>query len=174
LVKRCLTKNNFIESLREAALTTAMVFTLLIGANILGHFMIMSHIPESLSRWIINSGINRYLVLSIICIIYIILGCLMEGMAIMVLTLPVIFPLVLQMGFDPVWFGVMVTLFIEVGLIVPPLGLNVIAVSGIAKNISMSTIFRGIVPFSIGIAVCVIILIIFPQIALFLPQTMGP
>jgi TRAP-type C4-dicarboxylate transport system permease large subunit len=97
----------------------------------------------------------------------------MEGMAIMVLTLPVVFPLVLQMGFDPIWFGVMVTLFIEMGLITPPVGVNVFVISGIAKDIPMYTIFRGIVPFFFAMVICMIILIIFPQIALFLPQTMG-
>jgi tripartite ATP-independent transporter DctM subunit len=174
VVKGRLTRSNLISSLREAALTTAMIFTILIGANILGYFMTVSQIPESLSRWIVSLGLNRYVVMSIICIIYIILGCLMEGMAIMVLTLPVVFPLVLQMGFDPIWFGVMVTLFIEMGLITPPVGVNVFVISGIAKDIPMYTIFRGIVPFFFAMVICMIILIIFPQIALFLPHTMGP
>jgi C4-dicarboxylate transporter DctM subunit len=173
VVKGRLTRSNLISSLREAALTTAMIFTILIGANILGYFMTVSQIPESLSRWIVSLGLNRYVVMSIICIIYIILGCLMEGMAIMVLTLPVVFPLVLQMGFDPIWFGVMVTLFIEMGLITPPVGVNVFVISGIAKDIPMYTIFRGIVPFFFAMVICMIILIIFPQIALFLPHTMG-
>jgi tripartite ATP-independent transporter DctM subunit len=172
-IKGRLTGNNLLSSLRETALTTAMVFTILIGANILGYFMTVSQIPESLCRWIVSLGLNRYMVMSIICIIYIILGCLMEGMAIMVLTLPVVFPLVLQMGFDPIWFGVMVTLFIEMGLITPPVGVNVFVISGIAKDIPMYTIFRGIVPFFFAMVICMIILIIFPQIALFLPQTMG-
>jgi TRAP-type C4-dicarboxylate transport system permease large subunit len=97
----------------------------------------------------------------------------MEGMAIMVLTLPVVFPLVVQMGFDPIWFGVMVTLFIEMGLITPPVGVNVFVISGIAKEVPMYTIFRGIVPFFVAMVICMIVLIIFPQIALFLPQTMG-
>jgi tripartite ATP-independent transporter DctM subunit len=172
-IKGRLTGNNLLSSLRETALTTAMVFTILIGANILGYFMTVSQIPESLCGWIVSLGLNRYMVMSIICIIYIILGCLMEGMAIMVLTLPVVFPLVLQMGFDPIWFGVMVTLFIEMGLITPPVGVNVFVISGIAKDIPMYTIFRGIVPFFFAMVICMIILIIFPQIALFLPQTMG-
>ena len=97
----------------------------------------------------------------------------MEGMAIMVLTLPVVFPIVVQMGFDPIWFGVMVTLFIEMGLITPPVGVNVFVISGIAKEVPMYTIFRGIAPFFVAMIICMIILIIFPQIALFLPQTMS-
>jgi tripartite ATP-independent transporter DctM subunit len=173
IVKKRLNRENLFSALHETALTTAMVFTILIGANILGYFMTVSRIPESLSSLIVSMDLNKYLVISIICVIYIILGCLMEGMAIMVLTLPVVFPLVVQMGFDPIWFGVMVTLFIEMGLITPPVGVNVFVISGIAKEVPMYTIFRGIVPFFVAMVICMIVLIIFPQIALFLPQTMG-
>jgi tripartite ATP-independent transporter DctM subunit len=172
-IKGRLTGNNLLSSLRETALTTAMVFTILIGANILGYFMTVSRIPESLSGLIVSLGLHRYVVISIICIIYIVLGCLMEGMAIMVLTLPVVFPLIMQMGFDPIWFGVIVTLLIEIGLITPPVGVNVFIISGIAKEVPMYTIFRGIVPFFLAMILCLILLIAFPQIALFLPQTMG-
>lgn len=173
LVKRRLNRKSLFSALYETTLTTAMVFTILIGANILGYFMTVSQIPESLARLIVGLGLNRYLVMSIICIIYIILGCLMEGMAIMVLTLPVVFPIVVQMGFDPIWFGVVITIFIEMGLITPPVGVNVFVISGIAKDIPMYTIFRGVMPFFAAMVICLILLIIFPQIALFLPQTMG-
>ncbi len=173
LVKRRLDRENLFSALQETALTTAMVFTILIGANILGYFMTISQIPESLSRSIVSLGLNRYVVMSIICVIYIILGCLMEGMAIMVLTLPVVFPIVVQLGFDPIWFGVVITLFIEMGLITPPVGVNVFVISGIAQDVPMYTIFRGIAPFFLAMVICLILLIIFPQIALFLPQTMG-
>jgi TRAP-type C4-dicarboxylate transport system permease large subunit len=91
----------------------------------------------------------------------------------MVLTLPVVFPLIIKIGFDPIWFGVIVTLFIEMGLITPPVDVNVFVISGIAKDVPMYTIFRGAVPFFIAMVSCMITLIIFPQIALFLPQTMG-
>jgi C4-dicarboxylate transporter, DctM subunit len=168
-----LNKNDFLKALRETALTTAMVFTILIGANILGYFMTVSRIPEALSGWIAALGLNRYVVMSILCLIYIVLGCLMEGMAIMVLTLPVVFPLVVQMGFDPIWFGVLITLLIEMGLITPPVGVNVFVISGVAKNVPMYTIFRGAVPFFLAMVICMVILIAFPQIALFLPATMG-
>jgi tripartite ATP-independent transporter DctM subunit len=174
LFKGGLTKDNFIGSLREAAMTTAMIFTLIIGANILGYFMTVSHIPDGLSRWIVSVGISKYVVILVICIIYILLGSLMEGMAIMVLTLPVIFPIVLQMGFDPVWFGVISVLFIEMSLITPPAGLNILVVSGITKDIPKYVISRSIVPFLFTMVIFAIMLIFFPQIVLFLPQTMGP
>ncbi len=167
-------RKNLFSALHETALTTAMVFTILIGANILGYFMTISQLPEALSRFIVSLGLNEYLVISIICMAYIMLGCLMEGMAIMVLTLPVVFPLVVQMGFDPIWFGVVITLFIEMGLITPPVGINVFVISGIAREVPIYTIFRGIVPFFIAMVFCLVFLITFPQIALFLPRTMSP
>jgi TRAP-type C4-dicarboxylate transport system permease large subunit len=96
----------------------------------------------------------------------------MEGLAIMVLTIPIIYPLVLDMGFDPIWFGVMITLVMEMSLITPPVGINVFIISGISKDVPMYTIFRGILPFWFAILACIIILMIFPEIALFLPNTM--
>jgi TRAP-type C4-dicarboxylate transport system permease large subunit len=96
----------------------------------------------------------------------------MEGLAIMVLTIPIIYPMVMDMGFDPIWFGVMITLVMEMSLITPPVGINVFIISGISKDVPMYTIFRGILPFWFAILACIIILMIFPQIALFLPQTM--
>jgi TRAP-type C4-dicarboxylate transport system permease large subunit len=122
----------------------------------------------------VSVGISKYVVILVICIIYILLGSLMEGMAIMVLTLPVIFPIVLQMGFDPVWFGVISVLFIEMSLITPPAGLNILVVSGITKDIPKYVISRSIVPFLFTMVIFAIMLIFFPQIVLFLPQTMGP
>jgi len=172
-MKKRLTGKSFYSALNETVLTTAMVFTILIGANIFGYFMTVSRIPDALSGWIAGLAVNRYAVMSIICLVYIVLGCLMEGMAIMVLTLPVIFPVVMQLGFDPIWFGVIVTLFIEMGLITPPVGVNVFVVSGIAKDVPTYAIFRGILPFFFTMMFCLIILIIFPQISLFLPGTMG-
>jgi TRAP-type C4-dicarboxylate transport system permease large subunit len=103
---------------------------------------------------------------------YIVLGCFMEGLAIMVLTIPIIYPMVLDMGFDPIWLGVMITLVMEMSLITPPVGINVFIISGISKDVPMYTIFRGILPFWFAILACIIILMIFPQIALLLPNTM--
>ncbi|HOW57441.1 MAG TPA: TRAP transporter large permease [Smithellaceae bacterium] len=172
-IKKRLTGKSLYSALNETVLTTAMVFVILIGANIFGYFMTISQIPDALSGWIAGLAVNKYAVMSFICLVYIVLGCVMEGMAIMVLTLPVIFPVVMQLGFDPVWFGVIITLFIEMGLITPPVGVNVFVVSGIAKDVPTYTIFRGIAPFFLAMALCLVILVFFPQIILFLPGTMG-
>ncbi len=172
LVKRRLTWSNLTDSLAQTTRTTAMVFLILIGAHIFGYFLTLSEIPEQLSILATEAGLNRYVILSIIILMYIVLGCFMEGLAIMVLTIPIIYPLVLDMGFDPIWFGVMITLVMEMSLITPPVGINVFIISGISKDVPMYTIFRGILPFWFAILACIIILMIFPQIALILPNTM--
>jgi tripartite ATP-independent transporter DctM subunit len=173
LVKRRLTWSNLTDSLAQTTRTTAMVFLILIGAHIFGYFLTLSEIPEQLSIMATEAGLNRYVILSIIILMYIVLGCFMEGLAIMVLTIPIIYPMVLDMGFDPIWFGVMITLVMEMSLITPPVGINVFIISGISKDVPMYTIFRGILPFWFAILACIIILMIFPEIALFLPNTMA-
>ena len=168
-----LTKKVLIESLTESTLTTAMIFTILIGANVFGYFMAASELPGQFAAWITQLGLHRYAVLSIICAVTIILGCVMEGLAIMFLTLPIVFPVVLGLGFDPIWFGVTVTLLIEMGLITPPVGMNIYVISGVAKDVPMERIFRGAFPFFLAMVVCLFLLLVFPEIALFLPRTMA-
>ena len=172
IIKGRLTRDNLRGSLTETAKTTAMVFLILIGANIFGYFLIVSQIPDQLSTRIGELGLNRYVVMSILILAYIVLGCFMEGLSIMVLTIPIVFPMVMEMGFDPIWFGIIITLVMEMSLITPPVGINVFIISGVAKDVPMYTIFRGILPFWFAMFACIILLLIFPQIALFLPVTM--
>lgn len=174
LLRRKLTWDNLRGSLYQTTLTTAMVFAILIGASIFGYFLTVSQIPEQLSNWIAGLGLNRYLVMAMIVFIYMVLGCFMEGLAIMVLTIPVIYPLVINLGFDPIWFGVIITLVMEMSLITPPVGVNVFVISGIAKDVPMYTIFKGVLPFWGAMVICIALLIAFPQLALFLPGTMAP
>lgn len=173
IIKGKLTRSNLWASLTETTKTTAMVFLILIGAHIFGYFLTISQIPDQLSILATEAGLNRYVVLSLLILAYIILGCFMEGLAIMVLTIPVVYPMVLGLGFDPIWFGVIITLVMEMSLITPPVGVNVFILSGIAKDVPMYTIFRGIVPFWIAMVACVILVTSFPQIAMYLPATMG-
>ena len=173
IVKKKLTRKVLSDSLAQTTNTTAMVFLILIGAHIFGYFLTISQIPDQFSILASEAGLNRYVVLAILVFFYIVLGCFMEGLAIMVLTIPIVFPLILDMGFDPIWFGVIITLVMEMSLITPPVGINVFVISGIAKDVPMYTIFRGVLPFWIAMLVCIILIIIFPQLALFLPQTMG-
>jgi tripartite ATP-independent transporter DctM subunit len=173
IVKGKLTWKVLTDSLSQTTGTTAMVFLILIGAHIFGYFLTISQIPDQLSILASEAGLNRYMVLALLVLAYIILGCFMEGLAIMVLTIPIVYPMVLDMGFDPIWFGVIITLVMEMSLITPPVGINVFIISGITKEVPMYTIFRGVLPFWVGMLICIIFLILFPQIALFLPQTMS-
>lgn len=173
IIKGRLNRDNLRESLTETVKTTAMVFVILIGANIFGYFLTVSQIPDQLSTWIGELGLNRYVVMSMLIFAFIILGCFMEGLAIMVLTIPIVYPMVMEMGFDPIWFGIIITLTMEMSLITPPVGINVFIISGVAKDVPMYTIFRGILPFWFAMLACIILLLIFPHIALFLPTSMG-
>jgi len=173
IIKKKLTWSNLTSSLAETIRTTAMVFLILIGAHIFGYFLTISQIPEQLSSLATEAGLNRYIILSMLILAYIILGCFMEGLAIMVLTIPIVYPMVLEMGFDPIWFGVIITLVMEMSLITPPVGINVFIISGISKDIPMYTIFRGILPFWFAMLICIILIVIFPQIAIYLPLTMS-
>jgi len=172
LIKKRLTWDNLKVSLAQTVRTTAMVFLILIGAHIFGYFLTISQIPDQLSILATEWGLSKYAILAIIIFAYIIMGCFMEGLALMVLTIPIVYPLVLELGFDPIWFGVIITLVMEMSLITPPVGINVFIISGISKDVPMYVIFRGIIPFWCAMLVCVIFLILFPQIALWLPLTM--
>ena len=174
IIKKRLTWSNLSASLAETTKTTAMVFLILIGAHIFGYFLTITQIPDQLSLLTSEAALNRYVVLSLLIFAYIVMGCFMEGLAIMILTIPVVYPMVLELGFDPIWFGVIITLVMEMSLITPPVGVNVFILSGITKDVPMYTIFRGIVPFWFGMLICIILITIFPKIALFLPMTMRP
>ena len=173
IAKKRLTRHNLGAALGETTRTTAMVFLILIGAHIFGYFLTVSQIPDQLSLLAAQSGLNRYLILSGLILAYIIMGCFMEGLAMMVLTIPIVYPMILDLGFDPIWFGVIITLVMEMSLITPPVGINVFIISGIAKEIPMGVIFRGVLPFWFAMLACIILIVLFPQIALFLPRSMG-
>jgi tripartite ATP-independent transporter DctM subunit len=173
LIKKRLTWENLKTSLAQTVRTTAMVFLILIGAHIFGYFLTISQIPDQLSILAVEWGLNKYVILSLIILAYIVMGCFMEGLALMVLTIPIAYPLMIDLGFDPIWFGIIITLVMEMSLITPPVGINVFIISGISKDVPMYVIFRGIIPFWCAMLVCVIFLILFPQIALWLPFTMS-
>lgn len=172
LLKGRLTFKTLVMSLKEAASSTAMIFGILIGAMIFQYFMTLSQIPTTLATIVVEAGFGKYVVISCIILGFIILGCFMEGLSIMVLAVPIVFPIVINLGFDPIWFGIIITLTMEMSLITPPVGVNVFVLSGVAKDIPMSTMFRGILPFWVAMFVCIVVLLIFPEIVLFLPDTM--
>jgi tripartite ATP-independent transporter DctM subunit len=173
LLKRKLTFRNLSASLLEAVRISVLVLFLVAGANVFSYFLALSTIPTAVSSWMAGLHVSRYVILSIIIIIYLILGCFLDAISMMVLTMPVIFPVVKALGFDPIWFGVICVIMMEAGLITPPVGLNVYTLAGVVKDVPMQTIFRGAVPFLIAMVAVVIIITFFPQICLFLPSMMG-
>ncbi|MBN2060263.1 MAG: TRAP transporter large permease subunit [Deltaproteobacteria bacterium] len=160
------------EAFTKTTVTTGMVFWILLGAILFGYFLTISQVPNSLATWIINVSPNRYIVLSLMLVLLVILGALMDEMAIMLLTLPIIYPIILHLEFDPIWFGIIMTRTMEIGMIAPPVGINVFVLAGVT-DIPMGKIYKGIIPFLITDLIQVFLLVVFPQICLFLPQKMA-
>jgi tripartite ATP-independent transporter DctM subunit len=173
LLKRRLTFRNLSASLLEAVRISALVLFLVAGANVFSYFLALSTIPTVVSAWMAGLAVSRYVILSIIIVIYLILGCFLDAISMMVLTMPVIFPVIKALNFDPIWFGVICVIMMEAGLITPPVGLNVYTLAGVAKDVPMAEIFRGAVPFLLAMILVVIIITLFPEICLFLPGMMG-
>jgi tripartite ATP-independent transporter DctM subunit len=173
LLKKKLTLKNLSASLFEAARISVLVLFLVAGASVFSYFLALSTIPMAVSSWMGGLEVSRYVILTIIILIYLILGCFLDAISMMVLTMPVIFPVIKALGFDPIWFGVICVIMMEAGLITPPVGLNVYTLAGVVKDVPMQTIFRGAAPFLISMIAVVILITIFPKIALFLPSMMG-
>ena len=171
LVKRKLNWNVFKESLVNTCKTTGMLFLIILGAMIFGYFLSVSQLPSNLANTVADLPINRYAILVIILLITLALGCVMDSMAIVLLTIPVFYPMIIDLGFNPIWFGILVVRVTEMGLITPPVGLNVFIIRGIS-GVPIGTIFRGVFPHLVADALQVAFLIIFPQIVLFLPSMM--
>ena len=168
-----LNKESLVGALDQAARTTAMIFLIVIGATVFGQFLAVTKIPFELSAFVAGLGISRYLIMAIILFLFIVLGCFMEGIAILVLTMPIIHPLIIDLGFDGVWFGVVIIIMLNIGLVTPPVGLNVYITGGVAKDVPLQTIFRGVIPLWLAMIMCAALLVTFPQIATFLPNLMG-
>ena len=161
----------FLEALLEAGQTTAFIMLLIIGAYILMKFLAVSKLTLLLGATVANLPVPPMAIFGAIAILYIILGMFLDIVSAVILTIPVLYPVVLTLGFDPIWYGVMVVILIEMGLVTPPVGMDAFILSGVT-GIPLSTIFRGAIPFLVAAIICIIILAIFPQIALFLPSTM--
>lgn len=152
--------------------TTAMLYLIVIGASVLNPFLALTHVPAMLGEAMTSAGLGPYGVLLLIIIAYLVLGMFMDGLAMLVVTIPIFFPIITGLGFDPIWFGVVAVIVIEMGMITPPVGLNVFVVKSVAQDVPMATIFRGVIPFWIAMAVCLLAVIVFPQIALMIPSAM--
>ena len=172
IIKRKLNRQNLVGALLEAVRISVMVLFLVAGANVFSYFLALSTIPMKVASWAAVLEVSPYLIHTIIVIIYLFLGCFLDAISMMVLTMPVIYPVILALGFNPIWFGVIAVLMMEAGLITPPMGLNIFTVAGVAKDVPIETIFRGVAPFLFSIFAVVILITIFPKLALFLPNMM--
>ena len=172
LAKKGLSRQNLANSLLDTGKMAAMCFLIVTGANIFSYFIAFTRVPVVLANLVVGLHVPSLLIFALILVIYLFLGCVMDTIAMIILTVPIFYPVAMALGFDPIWFGVIIVLTMEMGLITPPVGINVFVISGVAKGVPLETIFRGIVPYLIAMIVCVAILTAFPQIATFLPSTM--
>ncbi len=170
LAKRQLTWNGFQASLTDAVMTSSMIFLIMLGANMFGYFLAVTRLPQALSDSLLGMDVSRYWILLIIMIVYIVLGMFMDSMAMILVTLPIFYPVVMELGFDPIWFGIIVVRVAEIGLITPPVGMNLYVIQGIAEKVPMGKVFRGAAPFVVVDFVHVAVLVAFPVIATFLPN----
>jgi C4-dicarboxylate transporter, DctM subunit len=172
IARRRLTPAGVLESLLQATRTAAAVFTILIGALLFGYFLTVTQTPQKVTEFLTSLGVGRYGVLALIMLMYLALGCLMDAMAMIILTVPILFPVVTALGFDPIWFGIIIVMTVELGLIHPPVGMNVFVIKTAVHEVSFTTIFKGVLPFIAADMLRLVMLIGFPQIALYLPSLM--
>ncbi len=172
MVRRSVDLERFKQVLLQTMRTTETSFMILIGAHIFIPFMALSGIPRDLAGFLVGLNLSDLGILVVVLVAYVVLGTFLEGFAILVLTLPIVFPLIVELGFSPIWFGVIMVIVLEMGLISPPVGVNVFVVKGIAADVPMRHIFIGILPFWLAMIVALAILVAVPEIALILPNTM--
>src|SRR5205085_12165892 len=157
-----LSPTDIYRSLLETTRVTAAVFTVLIGAILFGYFLTVTQTPQKVTEFLTGLGLGRYGVLSLIMIMYLVLGCLMDALAMVILTVPIIFPVIVHLGFDPIWFGIIIVMTVELGLIHPPVGMIVFVIKSVIEDVKISTIFKGVLPFIATDLVRLVILITLP------------
>jgi C4-dicarboxylate transporter DctM subunit len=169
VVKRDLNWKGFVKSIGESLRTACMVLMLIVGSTILGHFLAVTKIPMLAADWIIDLNLNRNLAMILIALIYLLGGSFIDDLAFMILATPIFYPVIVKLGFDPIWFGMMIAITVMIGVVIPPVAINVFVVKNITQ-VPFGVIYRGVYPFLISLVVCAALLFIFPQIALFLPS----
>ncbi|MFZ0613319.1 MAG: TRAP transporter large permease subunit, partial [Desulfobacterales bacterium] len=177
LIRRQMSWQGFVKSLYETLRTSCMIMFLIAGAVVFGKFLAISRIPFDIANWIGGFNLPPFLVLSAVVGVYLLGGCIMDALALVMLTIPIFYPVIVHLGYDPIWFGIIIVLVTQMGVITPPVGINVYVVYGVAKSvtddgIALEAIFKGIVPFLIAVIVGTILMAVFPQIILFLPRLM--
>ena len=172
LGRRALSLRDLFEVLRETAFTTAALFTVLIGAWVFSNFVNLAGLPEALRALVTDNAVSPAMVMLLILAVYVALGCVFESLSMLLLTVPIFFPLVTSLGYDPVWFGIVVVVVTEISLITPPVGLNVFVLKGVVPDVTTGTIFRGVTPFWIADIFRLALLVLVPWLVLVLPNSM--
>ncbi len=172
IVRKQLTWQGFLNSIADTTRISCMVMVIVAGATIFGHFMAITRVPFELADWVSNLPLPGYAIMMVIILIYLFGGCFMDAFAMIMLTIPIFFPVSQALGYDPIWFGVVIVLISEMGVITPPVGINVYVVYGVAKDVPLEVIFKGVLPMLLALLICNLAILLFPQIALFLPSLM--
>jgi tripartite ATP-independent transporter DctM subunit len=171
-IRRRLTWKGLMQALFESTRISCMVLVIVAGATVFGHFLAITRIPYALATWVSELALPNFGIMAFIILVYLVGGCFIDALALILLTIPIFYPVVTNMGYDPIWFGVIIVLVTQMGVITPPVGVNVYVVHGVVKDVPLESIFKGAFPFLIALILCALILIPFPQIALFLPSFM--
>lgn len=169
VVKRDLNLKGFIKSVAESLRTACMVLMLIAGSTILGHFLAVTKIPMLASDWVVSLPMNKYLIMIIISLIYQMGGSFIDDLAFMILATPIFYPAIIKLGFDPLWFGMIIAITVMIGVVIPPVAINVFVVKNITK-VPFGVIYKGVYPFLLSLVVCAALLFVFPQIATWLPN----
>jgi tripartite ATP-independent transporter DctM subunit len=169
LIKRDLGLKGYIKSVVESLRTACMVLLLIAGSTVLGHFLARTKIPMIAADWIVSLPLDRNLIMLIISLIYLLGGSFIDDLAFMVLATPIFYPVIMKLGYDPLWFGMIIAITVMIGVVIPPVAINVFVVRAITKT-PFNVIYAGVYPFLLSLAFCALLLFLFPQIATFLPN----
>lgn len=170
LIRKEITWDSFVQNTKEALRTSCMILVIIACATVFGKFMTVSKIPLSVSNWVSSLNVPPYVIMLLIIFIYLVGGCFIDAIPLIILTIPILYPIVINLGYDPIWFGVIIVLVTCMGVVTPPVGVNVYVIKGIAKDVPLEQIFKGITPFLLAMIVTSIIIIFFPWIATYLPS----
>ncbi|MBN2159752.1 MAG: TRAP transporter large permease [Spirochaetes bacterium] len=169
LVRRKISWKGLVQSLFETTRISCMIMVIVAGATVFGHFLAVTRIPFDIATWILQFDLPHFVIMIFIIMVYIIGGCFIDSLALIMLTIPIFYPVILKLGYDPIWFGVIIVMVTQIGVITPPVGVNVYVVSGVARDVPLHLIFRGAMPLLIALIIGTLLLIPFPQLALYLP-----
>ncbi len=172
LLRRRLGRAAFARAVADTLSTSAMLYALVAGASVFNPFLAVTDIPATLGRALAALELGPYGTLAVILLAYVLLGMFMDGLSMLVITVPIVYPVITGLGFDPVWFGVVLVIVVEMGMITPPVGLNVFVVRSVAGDVPLATVFRGVLPFLLAMVAALLLIVAFPELALFLPATM--